>query len=345
MTASDTDHAATSHSASTPAGSHTHGRYHWGAIIRIVISLSLAVFLYTIVDKYDFLKLIEEMDIFWLLLAILLMALVRLVMAWRWQWVLTAAGIKVPFLDVLEAIFIGIFMGHVVPGPVSSDIMKGAHLIKNHGSSGQISATLVYDRVAGIYTLIVVALFASLWCDYLGKPMGVTPALLILNGAVIAGFWLATKVNPVAPPQAPNAPTTSFRGRMAQVKNTIIHTLSSLIHTPHNKTLLPAILTFSTLIQFIRCYIFYCMYQAFAMNLSFSYFLLFIPLMFIVVQLPISVGGLGVRETTLVYFFGKVGAPATVSVSVGLAVHLLQFVMPLLLLIPWAIKKVKILPR
>ena len=48
--------------------------------------------------------------------------------------------------------------------------------------------------------------------------------------------------------------------------------------------------------------------------------------MFVTVLIPISLGGLGVREAALVYFFRTIGVPAEVSVSVGLMFQFLQII-------------------
>jgi uncharacterized membrane protein YbhN (UPF0104 family) len=41
-------------------------------------------------------------------------------------------------------------------------------------------------------------------------------------------------------------------------------------------------------------------------------------------MLPVSVGGLGVREGALVFFFGALGVPAEVSFAVGILWYTLQ---------------------
>ena len=61
----------------------------------------------------------------------------------------------------------------------------------------------------------------------------------------------------------------------------------------------------------------------------------FIPLVYVAVLIPISVGGLGVREGTLIYLFGMVGVPPEISISVGLLSHVLQLVVGLPGLIPF----------
>jgi uncharacterized membrane protein YbhN (UPF0104 family) len=42
------------------------------------------------------------------------------------------------------------------------------------------------------------------------------------------------------------------------------------------------------------------------------------------ISIPISIGGLGIRELTLVYLFSKIGVTSEVSVSSGLLLHFIQ---------------------
>ncbi len=54
------------------------------------------------------------------------------------------------------------------------------------------------------------------------------------------------------------------------------------------------------------------------------YFLLFVPIVLFVMMIPISIGGLGVREGTLALLFSAVGVAPVYSVPAGLLWHALQ---------------------
>jgi len=54
---------------------------------------------------------------------------------------------------------------------------------------------------------------------------------------------------------------------------------------------------------------------------SLEHYLVFLPVIAVVTALPVSIGGLGVRESTLVAFFVPVGLTREQSVTIGLLMH------------------------
>ncbi len=57
-------------------------------------------------------------------------------------------------------------------------------------------------------------------------------------------------------------------------------------------------------------------------EITFGVALAFFPVSAILQNLPIGIGGLGVREASFVFFFGAVGAPEGLCITLGLLVHL-----------------------
>jgi uncharacterized protein (TIRG00374 family) len=91
----------------------------------------------------------------------------------------------------------------------------------------------------------------------------------------------------------------------------------------------------SIAIVIVRCFIFYCLYRAFGSAVPIFALMVFIPVMFVAVLLPISIGGLGVRETALVLLFGTFAVQAEVSVSVGIMFQFLQIVISIPGIVIW----------
>ena len=58
--------------------------------------------------------------------------------------------------------------------------------------------------------------------------------------------------------------------------------------------------------------------RALHLDFPFSAIAVFVPLVSLASMIPVSVNGLGVREALYIFFFGRLGAPAEVSVSLAL---------------------------
>ena len=73
--------------------------------------------------------------------------------------------------------------------------------------------------------------------------------------------------------------------------------------------------------------------------MNFMYFVIFIPIMFVITLIPVSIGGLGVREGVLVVLFSSVGAPAEISIGAGLVSQVLQIFVAAPVLVLWLFEK------
>ena len=82
----------------------------------------------------------------------------------------------------------------------------------------------------------------------------------------------------------------------------------------------------SIAVQILRILAFSAIYSSLGADIPIVYFVAFVPLVYLVLSMPISIAGLGVRESVLVILFGTVGVAAEVSVAAGLLMPLLLIV-------------------
>ena len=93
----------------------------------------------------------------------------------------------------------------------------------------------------------------------------------------------------------------------------------------------------SITIQILRALAFACVFVSFGVTLGWLYHLTLIPLVFVAMLAPFSVGGLGVREASLSLLYGALGVRVEVCIAVGLAFMSIQLLFALLgaLLMLW----------
>ena len=82
---------------------------------------------------------------------------------------------------------------------------------------------------------------------------------------------------------------------------------SSILEYKKYPNTLLLVFSLTLLVQITRILTYYFVALAFSISIPFIYFLLFIPLIMLVIMIPITIGGLGVREGTFVAFFNLVG--------------------------------------
>jgi len=70
--------------------------------------------------------------------------------------------------------------------------------------------------------------------------------------------------------------------------------------------------------------------RALGLSIPLSYFLLFVPLLAVIVSLPISLNGIGVREGAGIVLFGLVGVDRTAAFSLQFTTYLVAVAVSLL---------------
>ena len=82
----------------------------------------------------------------------------------RWQALVRALGFPFSTLDALRLGFLGYLFNFVAPGGVGGDIFKAVFIARQfHGRNAQAVATVLLDRIIGLYALLLVASAAILW--------------------------------------------------------------------------------------------------------------------------------------------------------------------------------------
>ena len=106
--------------------------------------------------------------------------------------------------------------------------------------------------------------------------------------------------------------------------------LDSLAGYHADRALLARVFGISLLFQMLAIVIIFCISQALAWAVPFIYFCIFVPLITLGEALPISIFGIGVRDSLYVFFFAQGGASREQALSLALVYVLITIVYSLL---------------
>lgn len=118
--------------------------------------------------------------------------------------------------------------------------------------------------------------------------------------------------------------------KAAGLHNKMLELAIMLDDTRKLREILPAILILSAVVMALRSLVFCSLFHAFGAEVGLMDCLSLLPLVFLLLMITVTIGGLGVREGALWIFFSSVRYE--ISVSVGLA----QYVRLLLISLPGA---------
>ena len=298
------------------------------AALRIALSACLLLAVLWTVDVGEAGGLVARSSIPLLLAAALVFLLLRTITALRWYVLLRAYGVEIGYLAVLRITFVSTAVGHFLPG--GADAASIYQVFKEGGKLSEISTAAVLDRLFGISAMLVIANVAILVVVPESQIREFSLTLLVGAFAALVAV-LALIRSALLRRVLRDRPGSRLRRVTAGLRR-VVELLSD--STKFKSVVLPSALT-SIVVQLLRIVAFFAVYLSLGQEVGIGYFFVFVPLVFLALAIPVSIGGFGVREASLVLLFGTAGVAAEVSVAAGLLIPLLQViaVLPGLLLI------------
>jgi uncharacterized protein (TIRG00374 family) len=297
--------------AATPTG---HARRHspWVRWSRYAVSAALLAVLLVKIDPDDFVPPHRSLPgvLAFLCSGLLLMALSFVVGAWRWQRVLAVYDQHIPMRVLLKHYFAGQFVGNALPSTVGGDVLRISRSSKDTGSTEVAFASVVLERLTGfvalpLLTFIGFAMRPDLVEDSRAWIAIVTAVATLLALAAI----LLLAANPkLAGRFVHRANWTRFIG--------IVHVGVDRLRRDRRDAL--GALVAAVAYQMTVLAAVYCAVHTIGLTIPNGAVFAFIPAVAMVQVLPISVGGLGVREGMLALLLVPLGVPTGQAVALGL---------------------------
>ena len=290
-------------------------------LLRIGGSLLLLILtLYAIkIDWRKGLELAGRADMAMIALAVLLLLAERAVSVFKWLLLLRAKGSRITFWRLTAINFIGGFWGLILPSSVSTDIVRGYYLSRNTANVSLAVTSMLVDRLIGALALVLLGCLSA-WI--VGDVFGMAHTRFIalcMAAACMAGIALSLSkcftgwVDENIVRRLPG-------GRIAAAAR---QGLAACLQFRRFPRTLAASFALTVLVQMFRVLLFYVVAIAFGVRVSVAYYFVFVPLIMLFIMLPVSVGGIGVREGSFVAFFNMVGVPMDEAFVVSFAVSVL----------------------
>lgn len=301
------------------AGSGARWWVKWSLLVaKITLSVVLMAWALSRVQLDHVQERIGSIHTGWLLAAALMFALSNVLGAMQWGWLLRLSGAGLPFRRVLAFYWVGLFFSNLLPANVGGDVVRVVDVARSTGSRRAAVGATLLDRLLGFVAIALLALLAL---------------PLLPRGTV--GPWLFGVVLAFSAATLFLSMTIFFRSLFAPLEKLlggvrfldIGRRLTAVADELHAYRRHPASLlqlfSLAVLVQVMRISVHLLMAKSLDIRLSPVYFFVIVPILAIVVVLPISVAGLGVRESAAVGLFGHVGLSPSDAVAHQLATFLI----------------------
>lgn len=270
----------------------------------MVVSAALLAIILLQIRPIELRDRITDGEPVWFCLATALVAVALLVGAFRWHVLLDAAGLRSSLRRTIEAYFAGALASNALPTQFGGDLVRGL-IVGGAGTRTRALATVLVDRVTLLACLTLLA-----WGVYVVAPDPVP-------GAVVATLAVATAAGIAAAALTATClilrrPRPLFR--RAAVKDAG-RTIRACIAPRPLWTTTALGLTYQALILLGL----WLLARSIDLDVAFAVLAVATPSVLLLAALPISIGGLGVREASYVVLLSAAGADAEASVLLSLA--------------------------
>ncbi len=292
----------------------------------LIVTSAAVAYILSKIDVGKTLHIIGDASIPWLLLAAALTLVTVPPMAWRWQQLLIARGVRDSVAWLTRAYFVSYAFGQVLPTSVGGDAWRIFETSRRHrGNTTPVTGSVLLERaLGGAVTLVLagVGLLIAIGRYPIGGYLWIEAVFIVAT--IAAGFvFFSRSIRRRLAFLLPLA----RRLRLEPAARAVYDGLHG--YRDHPGTL-AKVAVITTAAQLTRVLAIYASARAVGIHLGVLPYVVLGPLLFLVMLVPFTVNGLGVREAFFVSFLGKLDVGHDAAFACGF----LFFVMTILLALP-----------
>jgi hypothetical protein len=279
------------------------------SLMKMGLTIILFIVLFIKIDISEVLVILSSLHIGYYVLALIFIPLLYVIRTFRWEILLRAMKIKRPFSNLLLVLIIGVFYGLITPGKVG-ELGRAYHLKEKKTKT---VPTILIEKITDIITLFVLSILtiSLFFNNYSGFEYVIFAGAL----AIILVTWSLTSKNLISLFIKP------FKLANEQVDEFV----DSFLHIFKNRQIM-----YKTFFLAI-CY--------YVINYISAYFLLLaldidpstviaLPLVVLMGNIPVTISGLGLRESMGAICFILLGESGANGVSFSMMLFVTTTLLP-----------------
>lgn len=244
----------------------------------------------------------------WFVLAVVVYFVCPIFCAWRWQWLLRIQNIPLRLRDAFRLTYIGFFYNAFMPGATGGDVLKAYFVTRITHHKAEAVTTVFLDRIIGMVAmaLLCVGALCFKWNEAaIATPLNFLHLVNISARTIIIGFLAVSSVGGII--------FFSRRLRRWFFIDRIITRLpfrelfsrldaALFVYRYHHGALLITIVQSWGAHLFSMANVYFCA-LALGLHPDPVYFIIFMPVIWIISAFVPAVGGLGVIEGLCAHYF------------------------------------------
>lgn len=291
-------------------------------LLQTVVTVGLLAFFFHDPEfRHKAFDALRHAQLWWLVAGVLVAGAENFLGALRWRIFLKMLGMDVPFWKSVQVCLVALFCNTFLLGAAGGDLVRAAYLVRRGYGKTESLLSVIMDRVSGLGALVFYTVALSVWnhewlmrSDIVMKLFAFVLLYEFASLAIIAAA-LYVSVRGLTSRLPKWAPFPEFVAKLGAGYAKLAHHWAG--------TLRATALSLVMLLGYFA--VFWCTAQAFGAGISFLEMATLMPVADVISAMPISIGGLGVRESTFVVLLGQLcGIAKATAVSISLVGYLVN---------------------
>lgn len=259
----------------------------------------------------------------WLLAALAVYGLSAFGGALQWAWILRTAGVAAPAREIRRLYFIGLFFNNFLPANIGGDAWKIVDLGRQEGKPLAVFGATLLDRLLGLTALTLLAVLVLAGAAPARIPLPATALLLLPVLVLLAGLLAALLSRRIGGRLPELVAKVGLDGQVERVRRVT----DEFTHYRPRVRWLNLLLVFSTGVQLLRVVTHLLVARGLGFDLTGDQavqLLVLIPMLAISLTLPVTINGIGLRESVSASLLVWAGLAAPQAVAMEVAAYLVQ---------------------
>lgn len=291
---------------------------------KLIVSAGILALVLTRMDFYQVWVQFQYLSPSFIIFALLFYTGCQLLSCWRWQVVLWSSGHSAPMSSLLSSYFAGMFLNIFLPGALGGDVYRVYRVAQSTKDSEVALVSVFLERFTGLAALSGLAVIGLVPAF---KLIGRWDILLLFTacvGSLVGAVLLiaSPKLLIWAEPWLIKFRLSAVAARFAKIQ-ILLRTFAQ-----HRQALLLS-MGLSLLLQLAIVYYHYLVAHQLNIPISYLELLVFIPIIVVVTLLPISLGGIGLKEGLWAYLFSRIGLSVEQALLLSLTITVLGWMLSL----------------
>lgn len=283
------------------------------SLLKIIVSVGLLILVFSRVGWSAVVSALEQASLGWLALALAVYILGVFVRAVRWRILLPKSDLPgIRTRRLVQLYFVSFFFNTFLPTGIGGDVVRIAEVSPAVGGATAASSVIA-DRAIGLVSTGLLALFALPFVrSSLSLPFALVTAITAIG--IPAAFWLLRRYGSKGWSATNRLP--ALLGPLVNRAGKVAKTLAA-----YSQRELGLALAVSLVFAFTNVLTYACIGRALQVDLSLAYYTVVSPVITLMLLIPLSFNGLGIRDITYQALFVPAGVAPDDALAMSLVYH------------------------